>query len=158
MCTIDGCEGKPFAKGLCSKHYMRLRRAGDPNVTRKPGPKPVEYKRVLEPEEMEFEGVKLNIEPEWTKPVRDYWKDAFPHWSPRTRERFLQALRLIEAMELPNDQTSKVNLEMMQRARRRNGDINVSAMLDMATMTYAMSRREAIELPADEEGTTKPAP
>src|SRR3954452_23181247 len=40
MCTIEGCGNKPVAKGLCAKHYMRLRRTGDPLRTRRSGPKP----------------------------------------------------------------------------------------------------------------------
>src|SRR3954447_25411761 len=40
MCSIDGCDGAVLAKGLCGKHYMRLRRTGDPCRTRKSGPKP----------------------------------------------------------------------------------------------------------------------
>jgi DNA-binding response OmpR family regulator len=39
MCTIEGCDRKPVAKGLCAKHYMRVRRNGDPNQTRTPGRK-----------------------------------------------------------------------------------------------------------------------
>jgi two-component system, OmpR family, phosphate regulon response regulator PhoB len=39
MCTINGCDRKPVAKGLCAMHYMRARRTGDPNHTRKPGHK-----------------------------------------------------------------------------------------------------------------------
>jgi DNA-binding response OmpR family regulator len=39
MCTIEGCDRKPIAKGLCAKHYMRARRTGDPNQTGKPGRK-----------------------------------------------------------------------------------------------------------------------
>jgi hypothetical protein len=39
MCTIAGCDGKAVSNGLCAKHYMRLRRTGDPNVTRRPGVK-----------------------------------------------------------------------------------------------------------------------
>jgi hypothetical protein len=40
MCSIQGCAGKAIAKGLCSKHYMRLRRTGDATKVTKPGPKP----------------------------------------------------------------------------------------------------------------------
>lgn len=32
ICTINGCNGKIIAKGLCSKHYSRLKRLGDPNA------------------------------------------------------------------------------------------------------------------------------
>jgi hypothetical protein len=44
MCTIDGCAAKPIAKGLCSKHYMRVRRGGDASKKRKPGPKPDKWR------------------------------------------------------------------------------------------------------------------
>ena len=39
MCTIEGCDRKPVASGLCAKHYMRARRTGDPTQTYKPGRK-----------------------------------------------------------------------------------------------------------------------
>lgn len=29
-CTFPDCQAKAVAKGLCAKHYMRLRRHGDP--------------------------------------------------------------------------------------------------------------------------------
>src|SRR5215471_13497492 len=29
-CRIEGCAGKHLARGLCRKHYSRLRRTGDP--------------------------------------------------------------------------------------------------------------------------------
>jgi len=37
MCQITGCQGKVVARGLCAKHYMRVRRTGDPHLTKKPG-------------------------------------------------------------------------------------------------------------------------
>ena|SRR5215471_3340538 len=40
MCKISGCRTPAIAQGLCAKHYMRLRRTGDPTAKRKPGPKP----------------------------------------------------------------------------------------------------------------------
>jgi DNA-binding response OmpR family regulator len=39
MCTIEGCDRKPVASGLCAMHYMRARRTGDPTQTYKPGRK-----------------------------------------------------------------------------------------------------------------------
>jgi len=36
-CEIPDCQGKAQGKGLCGKHYMRLRRTGDANVVRQPG-------------------------------------------------------------------------------------------------------------------------
>jgi hypothetical protein len=37
MCSIEGCYAKPVAKGLCAKHYMRVKRQGSPDKTGKPG-------------------------------------------------------------------------------------------------------------------------
>ena len=37
LCSIPGCGGESRAKGFCWKHYMRLRRTGDPTKTLKPG-------------------------------------------------------------------------------------------------------------------------
>lgn len=34
LCSIEGCDQKHDAKGLCSLHYGRLRHAGDPLVSR----------------------------------------------------------------------------------------------------------------------------
>jgi hypothetical protein len=30
-CNVHGCNQPPVAKGYCAKHYMRVRRQGDPN-------------------------------------------------------------------------------------------------------------------------------
>lgn len=32
MCVIDGCIGVVFAKGMCQKHYNRVRRHGNPHA------------------------------------------------------------------------------------------------------------------------------
>jgi hypothetical protein len=39
-CSIKRCGNEAVIKGLCRKHYMRLRRNGDATVTKTPGPKP----------------------------------------------------------------------------------------------------------------------
>jgi hypothetical protein len=36
-CTVEGCEAHATVKGLCAKHYMRIRRHGDPNVVKPAG-------------------------------------------------------------------------------------------------------------------------
>ena len=43
-CSFPGCDGPYEAKGLCNKHYLRLRRKGNPADPGKKGPyfKPVE--------------------------------------------------------------------------------------------------------------------
>jgi hypothetical protein len=38
-CSAPDCSAEPTAKGFCAKHYMRLRRHGDPNKALKRGPK-----------------------------------------------------------------------------------------------------------------------
>src|SRR3981081_1384645 len=38
-CSTPNCGAEPMAKGLCGKHYMRLRRHGDPGKALKRGPK-----------------------------------------------------------------------------------------------------------------------
>ncbi|KKK57923.1 hypothetical protein LCGC14_3049580, partial [marine sediment metagenome] len=32
-CTVGGCDGKHYAKGYCSKHYMRNYKYGSPYIT-----------------------------------------------------------------------------------------------------------------------------
>jgi hypothetical protein len=107
MCTIEGCDGDAVSQGLCAKHYMRLRRTGDPNVTLKPGAKA-------------GDGSKRT-------------SSLFPEWSPRTRARFQQAMSLLQGQPL------KIKRETVQRAIRSNGSVNVSKLVDMATMIYVSS-------------------
>jgi len=40
VCIVEGCAAKTVAKGLCPKHYMRLRKHGSTDVVEKCGPKP----------------------------------------------------------------------------------------------------------------------
>jgi hypothetical protein len=69
MCTIEGCDSKVIARGLCAKHYARRRRTGDVNRARKRGPKP--------------------------SPWLDYLRTQFPSYSPRTLARFAEAMALL---------------------------------------------------------------
>jgi hypothetical protein len=38
-CTMPHCPGEHHGLGYCNKHYRRLHRRGDPNVTFRPGRK-----------------------------------------------------------------------------------------------------------------------
>jgi hypothetical protein len=100
MCAIEGCESSAVAKGLCTKHYARLRRTDNPNVTRRAGPKTTAVSRML------------------------------AQWSPSTRARYRQALRMLCG------ESQDVVIEMIQRASRSNGSVNVSKLLDMAACAY----------------------
>jgi hypothetical protein len=75
ICTIDGCESVATAKGLCAKHYMRLRRTGDAGKTQKPWAN--HTKRIDHPFPRAF--------------MRDY------SWSLRTYQRMFEAIRYSEA-------------------------------------------------------------
>ena len=87
MCRIKGCYGKSVAHGLCQKHYMRLRRTGDPNRIGKPGPKL----------------------PEWRKALREMFQDI---QSPRTHARYIEAFKLLQAFD---PETRKAAIEQAGR-------------------------------------------
>ena len=70
-CKIKGCKAKVVAKRLCAKHYMRRRRTGDVNQTRKAGRK--------------------------RDPMREMTDRLFREWSPRTRATFSAANKLLNA-------------------------------------------------------------
>jgi hypothetical protein len=73
MCSIKGCEDKPIARGLCAKHYMRLRRTGTTDDGRKPGRPPDEVLALIR------------------TMVSDY--------SPRTIARYARAMRLLDVLD-----------------------------------------------------------
>jgi hypothetical protein len=33
ICTVEGCDGKQVGKGLCGKHWQRMKTHGDPTKT-----------------------------------------------------------------------------------------------------------------------------
>jgi hypothetical protein len=94
MCNIEGCTNNTVAKGLCAKHYMRMRRNGDASTVRKRGPAS-------------------------ERPVGI---------SARTWSRFKQAADMFEAMGFPLKDFERA----MDKAKRRNGSINVSELLRFA--------------------------
>ena len=83
MCTIKGCDNKPIAKGLCSKHYMRLRRTGKTDE-RKPGRPPEPNFHV---EHMKTHGV---------------------DWSQRTFARYARAMDLLSNFHI-DDQKAVID-------------------------------------------------
>jgi hypothetical protein len=112
MCKIEGCDDKSVAHGLCQKHYMRLRRHGDANKVGKPGVKVAEWQQRLLAEH------------------------AHDGRSPRTLARLVKAFELLA--ELDVEQRHAV----LALAARPNGSVNVSALLDFASL-YSPTENDA---------------
>jgi hypothetical protein len=99
-CQIDSCSSEPVAKGLCAKHYMRSKRTGNPNVTRKPGRQ------------------------RQNEVIWQYVKGQFSEygWSPRTIDRYVRAYALLQVGGFDSD----FNIGIIKAATRSSGSFNVS--------------------------------
>lgn len=117
-CPVDECGGKVKAKGLCSVHYMRARRTGDPRTARQPG-RPVDQSRALA-------------------------RQMLPEWSDRTFARYWLAIQSLhnhvpaeevqETLAMATRPNGKLNVAKLERltwatvlaermlARRRSHD------------------------------------
>jgi hypothetical protein len=71
QCTYPDCPAIAVAKGLCTKHYLRLRRHGDAGTVKKAGPK----------------------NDPWIARVHLGFNDI----SKRSRQRYIHAVRLLKA-------------------------------------------------------------
>jgi hypothetical protein len=71
-CSIAGCENKAIAKGLCQKHYVRVRNNGSPQFVGKRG----------RPRDATKAGA----------------REAFAHWSKRKFERYWRARKAFEKL------------------------------------------------------------
>jgi hypothetical protein len=103
MCKIKDCDGKVVAHGLCQKHYMRLRRHGDPEKVGKRGPRL----------------------PEWQKGYSAMMSVNYEQ-SARTHARQLQAFRLLRTLD------SETHQWAIKQASRPNGSLNTSKLLHIA--------------------------
>jgi len=101
MCKIEGCQGKTVARGLCAKHYMRVRRTGDPAVTGKRG----------RPRE---QNVHMAM-------AREVWDE---NWSERTMARFAAATWNLDQC------SAEASVKVWESCRRPNGTTNVSLLLE----------------------------
>jgi hypothetical protein len=146
ICTIEGCKARATAKGLCSKHYMRTRRHGDPNQVKPPGA----------PRDAE-----LNA---WKAKLRE---EVGPLVSERTFRRYCSAMRILERLDLTQEDME----EIRKLATRPNGSFNVSrfvaitadlvttvidAFVDGRALTsFEPEARNQIEAALREEGLLK---
>jgi hypothetical protein len=96
-CRIENCRKRAQAKVLCSAHYGRLRRGGDPSVKRK-------------------SGAKRDV-------IRAAVLALFSEWSPRTKARYWKAMNQLQWV----DRLQGTNhFEAALRAcTRPNGSFNV---------------------------------
>jgi hypothetical protein len=76
-CSVTGCGNAAFAKGLCQKHYARVRRHGDPEGLGERG----------RPRDETKAGA----------------RDTFAHWSRRKFERYWRARKTFEATDEPKE-------------------------------------------------------
>src|SRR5271169_5815153 len=103
-CSIPDCANRAAAHGLCQKHYMRLRRHGDPGAVNKRGPKPA----------ADAEAARMML----------------PESSPRTQARFACALRLDKDIREVFGE-KMILLTASAAATRADGSRSVSLILDL---------------------------
>jgi hypothetical protein len=103
MCTIKGCNDKAIAKGLCARHYMRLRRTGNANSARKRG-------RPQVPPRIEVEVMRQGS-----------------NLSKRSLARYNRALKFIDLLEDPETRTA-----LLKAAARPSGFMSFSKLLELA--------------------------
>jgi hypothetical protein len=113
MCSIEGCDGKAIAKGLCAKHYMRLRRTGDPGSERKRG-RPRDQDEMLA-----------------------MTRTMFKEFSPRTIARHVRASRLLFAVL-----DGKTHEEIIKSCIRPSGSFNFSKLLRLAELLYEAAHED----------------
>jgi hypothetical protein len=109
MCSIEGCDGNTTVKGLCAKHYMRVRRTGDPSKTRPPGP----------PRKAGLTA---------------FLRSQFSDLSPSTQNRHIRACKVMTAFGGQEALEAAIS-----KASRANGSVNVAAMERQADLVLSMA-------------------
>jgi hypothetical protein len=115
-CTIEGCGGEAVAKGLCAKHYMRLRRAGSADTVGKAGRPPNKWRaEVLADERRAGAGYLQRMSP---RTRAKYWKWIdFMHYA-NDPEMVEQAMR-IAAFKHHRDTANYSRLEQIAKTLGR---------------------------------------
>ena len=104
-CSIEGCSSPAKAKGLCSKHYMRTCRHGDPNMVKPPGALRHANKAAVR-------------------------KIMGPEWSTRTFDRFWRANGILGWLAVNAGEDARERV--YKAATRPNGTINVTKLHALA--------------------------
>jgi hypothetical protein len=112
MCKFKGCDAKPVAKGLCSRHYMRERRHGSVDEVRKPG----------RPRDANL----------------DIYRSIFRDWSPRTIARYKRTMDILHALGF--NAAEGEGRKFIEANTRVNGTLRVSQMLFTAEINQLMIR------------------
>ena len=111
MCSIKGCNAPTVAKGMCARHYMRLRTHGSADVVQQRGRKP--------------------------DPDKIAARKTFKEWSPRTFERYWSAITLLKASGISEEEQRQA----IRNATRKWGSINVARLIDVAEVIYAKKQK-----------------
>jgi hypothetical protein len=132
MCTIEECDGKVIAKGLCAKHYARQRRTGATDLARKRG-RPADKGRA-------------------------FYRNLFSDYSPRTFLRYVKAIERLA--ELSKQDTQALKTAAIKAASRPNGSMNILRLLEIAEGKAAMyiATHYSAEIPKTHQGPNTAAP
>jgi hypothetical protein len=113
-CTIPDCPAPARARGMCSKHYMRVRRHGDANAIHHPGRQA---------------DTQLTVA-----------RSQFPDRSPRTQARFARTLRFESSLRYLGEEGYLV--KAITAATRRNGSLNFEKLEGLMEYRVAVALEE----------------
>ena len=102
FCSVSDCGIPARASGLCHKHYMRIRRHGDPGITKRPGGRYDSTTAIM-------------LEP-------------FREQSPRSRSRFARAIHLAGLMRDYFNVEDALE-GAIRHATRKDGSLNFTRLL-----------------------------
>ena len=114
-CTIPDCSAPACARGMCSKHYMRVRRHGDANAIHHPG---------------RHTDTQLTVA-----------RSQFPDRSPRTQARFARTLRFESSLRYLGEE-GYLAKAITAATRPRNGSLNFKKLEELMDNRVAVALEE----------------
>ncbi len=111
ICEAPACKKPAVLKGLCRRHYMRLRRHGD-FERRKTGPK--------------------------GDPIKHTVLKQFEEWSPRTQQRYWTAFKRLQTLGQWQGTGAAPLQKVIKACTRPNGSMNITKFLQMSEDMAAM--------------------